>query len=82
MDVRAVEEFAARFVVAGSSKNNNMLFSITTNTCLSGIKPGQHEMSLRYDNTTLVVKKTGEYSSRIYYIDVSKISGLEIYNQD
>jgi hypothetical protein len=82
MDVRAVEEFLARFVVAGSSKDNNTLFSITTNTNLSGIKPGKDEMSLLYDSTTLVVEKKGEYSRRVYYIDISKISGLEIYTQD
>jgi hypothetical protein len=81
MDVRAVEEFVARFVVAGSSKDA-VLFSITTNVCIANIKPGKDEMSLLYDSTTLVVEKKGEYSRRVYYLDVSKISGLEIYTQD
>ena len=81
MDVRAVEEFVARFVVAGSS-NEKMLFSITTNTNISGITPGQYDMSLLYDNTTLVVEKNGKYGRKVYYLDVSKISWLEIYTQD
>ena len=81
MDVRAVEEFVARFVVEGSSKND-ALFSITTNINVSGIKPGKDEMSLLYNSTTLVVEKKGEHSQRVYYIDISKISGLEIYTQD
>lgn len=81
MDVRAVEEFVARFVVAGSSKDD-VLFSITANVCISSIKPGKDEMSLLYDSTTLMVEKKGEHSRRVYYLDVSKISWLEIYNQD
>lgn len=79
MDVRAVEAFVARFVVAGSSK---MLFSITTNTNISGITPGQYNMSLLYNNTTLLVEKNSRYGHRTYYLDVSKITSLEIYTQD
>lgn len=79
MDARAVEAFVARFVVAGSSKT---LFSITTNTNISGITPGQYNMSLLYNNTTLLVEKNSRYGHRVYYLDVSKITSLEIYTQD
>ena len=81
MDVRAVEEFVARFVVAGSSKED-IRFSITTNTNMSGITPGKYNMSLLYDSTTLAVEENGKYGRRVYYFDVSKITGLEIYTQD
>lgn len=78
MDVRAVEEFVARFVVAGSSKNSNLLFSITTNSVLV-FSPDRYSMSLLYDNTTLVVENNKNARA---YIDISKITGMDIYPKD